>query len=67
MHISRPWPKYVQNLKKIDIKLYEELRSQCTHCHNCKEFRITTRKRARYAPESLCVVHVNKDSDSLKQ
>ena len=33
----------------------------------CKEFRITTRKRARYAPESLCVVHVNKDSDSLKQ
>ena len=37
-------------------------------CHDlCKEFPITTRKRARYAPESLCVVHVNKDSDSLKQ
>ena len=34
MHISRPWRKYVQNFKKISIKLYEELRSQGTHCHN---------------------------------
>ena len=28
MHISRPWRKHVQSLKKISIKLYEELRSQ---------------------------------------
>ena len=38
----------------------------------CKEFRITTRKRARYAPESLCVVHVmnqsiNTDSKNSKE
>ena len=34
MHISRPWGKHVQSFKKIGIKLYEELRSQGTHCHN---------------------------------
>ena len=34
MHISRPWPKHVQSFKKIGKKLYEELRSQGTHCHN---------------------------------
>ena len=34
MHISRPWRKYVQSFNKISIKLYEELRSQGTHCHN---------------------------------
>ena len=34
MHISRPWRKHVQSFKKISIKLYEELRSQGTHCHN---------------------------------
>ena len=34
MHISRPWWKHVQSLKKISIKLYEELCSQGTHCHN---------------------------------
>ena len=32
MHISRPWQKHVQSFKKIGIKLYEELRSQGTHC-----------------------------------
>ena len=32
MHISRPWKIYVQSFKKIGIKLYEELRSQGTHC-----------------------------------
>ena len=32
MHISRPWRKHVQSFKKIGIKLYEELRSQTTHC-----------------------------------
>ena len=32
MHIFRPWRKHVQNFKKIGIKLYEELRSQGTHC-----------------------------------
>ena len=32
MHISRPWRKHVQSFKKIGIKLYEELRSQGTHC-----------------------------------
>ena len=32
MHISRPWWKHVQSFKKIGIKLYEELRSQGTHC-----------------------------------
>ena len=32
MHISRPWRKHVQSFKKIGIKLYEELRSQDTHC-----------------------------------
>ena len=32
MHIFRPWRKHVQSLKKIGIKLYEELRSQGTHC-----------------------------------
>ena len=34
MHISRPWGKHVQSFKKIGIKLYEELRSHSTHCHN---------------------------------
>ena len=34
MHISRPWRKHLQSFKKISIKLYEELRSQGTHCHN---------------------------------
>ena len=34
MHISRPWQKNSQSFKKISIKLYEELRSQGTHCHN---------------------------------
>ena len=34
MHISRPWQKHVQSFKKIGIKLYEELRSQGTHCLN---------------------------------
>ena len=34
MHISRPWRKHVQSFKKISIKLYEELRSQGTHCQN---------------------------------
>ena len=32
MHIFRPWRKHVQSFKKIGIKLYEELRSQGTHC-----------------------------------
>ena len=32
MQISRPWRKHVQKLKKIGIKLYEELRSQSIHC-----------------------------------
>ena len=32
MHIFRPWRKHVQSSKKIGIKLYEELRSQGTHC-----------------------------------
>ena len=32
MHISRPWQKHVQSFIKIGIKLYEELRSQGTHC-----------------------------------
>ena len=32
MHISRSWRKHVQSFKKIGIKLYEELRSQGTHC-----------------------------------
>ena len=32
MHISRPWRKQVQSFKKIGIKLFEELRLQCTHC-----------------------------------
>ena len=32
MHISRPWRKHVQSLKNIGIKLYEEFRSQGTHC-----------------------------------
>ena len=32
MHIFRPWRKCVQSFKKIVIKLYEELRSQGTHC-----------------------------------
>ena len=31
MHIFRPWRKHMQSFKKIDIKLYEELRSQGTH------------------------------------
>ena len=34
MHIFRRWRKHVQSFKKIGIKLYEELRSQGTHCHN---------------------------------
>ena len=32
MHISSPWQKHVQSFIKIGIKLYEELRSQGTHC-----------------------------------
>ena len=32
VHISRPWHKHVQSFIKIGIKLYEELRSQGTHC-----------------------------------
>ena len=32
IYIFRPWRKRVQSLKKIGIKLYEELRSQGTHC-----------------------------------
>ena len=32
MHIFRPLRKHVQSLRKIGIKLYEELRSQGTHC-----------------------------------
>ena len=32
MHTFRPWRKHVQSFKKIGIKLYEELRSQGTHC-----------------------------------
>ena len=32
MHIFRPWRKHVQSFKKIGMKLYEELRSQGTHC-----------------------------------
>ena len=32
MQISRPWQKHVESFKKIGIKLYEELRSQGTHC-----------------------------------
>ena len=31
-HIFRPWRKHVQSFKTIGIKLYEELRSQGTHC-----------------------------------
>ena len=30
--LFRPWRKYAQSFKKIGIKLYEELRSQGTHC-----------------------------------
>ena len=30
MAISSPWGKHVQSIKKIGIKLYEELRSQGT-------------------------------------
>ena len=32
MHIFRPWRKHMQSLKKIGLKLYEELSSQGTHC-----------------------------------
>ena len=32
MHIFRTWRKHAQSFKKIGIKLYEELRSQGTHC-----------------------------------
>ena len=32
MHIFRPWRKHKQIFKKIGIKLYEDLRSQGTHC-----------------------------------
>ena len=32
MLISRPWQNHVQSFIKIGIKLYEELRSQVTHC-----------------------------------
>ena len=33
MHIFRPWRKHVQSFKTIvGIKLYDELRSQGTHC-----------------------------------
>ena len=32
MHIFRPWRKHVQSFKKMGTKLYEELRSQGTHC-----------------------------------
>ena len=32
MHIFWPWRKHVQSFKKIGIKLYEELRTQGTHC-----------------------------------
>ena len=32
MYIFRPQKKHVQSLKKISSKLYEELRSQGTHC-----------------------------------
>ena len=32
MHIFRWWEKHAQSLKKIGIKLYEELRSQGYHC-----------------------------------
>ena len=32
MHIFRSWRKHGQSFKKIGIKLYEELRSQGTHC-----------------------------------
>ena len=32
MQIFRPWRKHVQSFKKTGIKLYEELRSQGTHC-----------------------------------
>ena len=32
VHIFRPWRKHVQSFKKIGIKLFEELRSQGTHC-----------------------------------
>ena len=31
-HIFKPWRKLLQRFKKIGIKLYEELRSQGTHC-----------------------------------
>ena len=34
MHITWPWGKHVQSFKKIGMKLYEELGSQGTHCHN---------------------------------
>ena len=32
MYTFRPWRKHVQSFKKIGIKLYEEFRSQGTHC-----------------------------------
>ena len=32
MHIFRPWKKHGQSFKKIGKKLYEQLRSQGTHC-----------------------------------
>ena len=32
MHIVKPWRKHMKILKKIGIKLYEELHSQGTHC-----------------------------------
>ena len=32
MHNFSLWRKHVQSLKKIGIKLYEELCSQGTHC-----------------------------------
>ena len=38
MHIFRPWRKHVQSFKKIGIKLYEELRSQGTHCRKMTKF-----------------------------
>ena len=34
LQISRPWGKHVPSLKKVGIKLYEEMGSQSTHCHN---------------------------------
>ena len=58
MHIFRPWRKHVQSFKKIGIKLYEESRSQDTHClHIEVEKMICVHKVEKSDKNNLTVIY----------